>query len=199
MKDHIQKTLIILKPDAVQRTLMGEIIQRFEKVGLKFIAMKLIQADPSVVEKHYSSDPEWRRNTGERILETLARDGKDSGGKKSVELGQEVLDRLVQFMTAGPVLVMVLEGAYAIPLTRKLVGGTEPLSSDVGTIRGDFVLDSYAMADSSDRAVRNAIHASGNPEEAEKEIALWFDKNELLEYTTVHERIMYAKTFGKNE
>lgn len=199
MKEHIQRTLVILKPDAVQRTLMGDIIQRFERVGLKFIAMKFIQAPPETVAQHYSSDPEWKRKTGERVMENLKEKNQDAGDKTAEEFGAEVLDRLVAFMTAGPVLIMVLEGAYAISLTRKMVGGTEPLSSDVGTIRGDLVLDSYALADAEERAVRNAVHASGNLEEAEKEIALWFDPAELLSYRTVHEQILYGTSFGKHD
>ena len=94
-------------------------------------------------------------------------------------------------MTAGPVVVMVIEGAHAVPLVRKIVGSTEPLSSDVGTIRGDYVFDSYEMADTNNRAIRNLIHASSDIESAKKEINIWFDENELLNYSTAQERFIY--------
>ena len=190
MGEHIQKTLVIIKPDGVQRTLVGEIIQRFEKVGLKLIAMKMVRADTDTVERHYLSDPNWREVVGAKVKNNIEKDG-GMADKTPTELGEEVLSRLKNFMTAGPVIPFVLEGASAISLTRKLVGGTEPLSSDVGTIRGDFVLDSYEMADGANRAIRNIIHASSSVEDANAEIAVWFKPEEILEYTTVHERILY--------
>ena len=192
MQEHLQQTLVIIKPDAVQRTLIGEIIQRFERVGLKIVAMKMVRADADMVEKHYSMDPDWKEKAGEKILKNR---GEAADKEKAIVAGTLVLNKLKNFMTAGPVVVMTLEGAYAISLTRKLVGDTEPLSSDVGTIRGDFVLDSYALADGTERAIRNAVHASSSVEEAEKEVALWFQTEELLAYETAHERILYDVNF----
>lgn len=192
---HIEKTLVILKPDAVQRTLVGEIIQRFEKVGLKLTAMKMIVADFNSVEKHYLADPNWKNITGKRVKENMERSGVDVSDKTAGELGEEVLDRLKRYMSAGPIIVVVLEGAGAIKLTRKIVGSTEPLGSDVGTIRGDFVLDSYSMADESNRSVRNLIHASSSQEDAEVEIDVWFSKDEILNYSTVHEKVLYDVNF----
>ena len=194
MNTHTQKTLIIIKPDGVQRTLVGEIIQRFERVGLKIIGMKMVCAEGNTVERHYSVDPNWKKTIGEKMTENMRKKG-ESTDKTPEELGTRVLKKLKNFMTAGPVVAIVLEGAYAIPLTRKLVGTTEPLTSDVGTIRGDYVLDSYALSDGDDRAIRNVIHASGNTEEAEKEIPIWFSPKELLQYNTVHERILYDINF----
>ena len=195
MEEHIQQTLIIIKPDAVQRTLVGEIITRFERVGLKIVALKMLHADAETVEQHYSSDADWKRKVGEKIIANKEKCGEEVGEATPEELGGQVLKHLKNFMTAGPIVVAVLTGAYAVPLTRKMVGATEPLSSDVGTIRGDFVLDSYALADGTNRAIRNAIHASGSPEEAEKEIALWFEPQELLSYKTVHDHILYDVNF----
>lgn len=194
MQKHIQKTLVIIKPDAVQRTLVGEIIARFERVGLKLVAMKMVHADDGTVEKHYLADPNWRETVGEKVLLSIREKGGQTD-KTARELGEKVLRQLKKFMTAGPVVVVALEGAHAIPLTRKLVGGTEPLSSDVGTIRGDFVLDSYALADGTDRAIRNAVHASSSVADAEKEISVWFQPGDLLMYETVHERILYDVNF----
>ncbi len=195
MEKHIQKTLVIIKPDGVQRTLVGEIIGRFERVGLKLVAMKMMQADVATVQRHYQSDADWKRNVGEKLLKNRKERGEDVRDVSAEDLGEWVLGRLTNFMTAGPVVTLVLEGAHAIPLTRKLVGGTEPLSSDVGTIRGDFVLDSYQMADTASRAIRNVIHASSSEEDAGKEIALWFRPKELVSYETVHERILYDINF----
>lgn len=187
-----ERTLVILKPDAVQRTLVGEIITRFERVGLKLVGMKMVIADAEMVEKHYSADPHWRVQVGEKIL---ANKKGGAEGKTAEELGDRVLQQLKRFMTAGPIVLLVLEGSGAVPLVRKLVGGTEPLSSDVGTIRGDYVLDSYELADGSDRAIRNAVHASGTVEEADREIALWFAPGELLVYESVLEKIFYDVNF----
>ena len=190
-----QQTLVILKPDAIQRTLIGEIIGRFERVGLKMAALKMVVADADTVEQHYLADPQWREQVGKKILENK---GDDGGGKTAEELGDAVLQQLKRFMTAGPIVVLILEGAGAVPLVRKLVGGTEPLSSDVGTIRGDLVLDSYLLADGSGRAIRNAVHASGTPEEAEREIEIWFTPDEILSYETAHERILYDVNFDND-
>ncbi|MDE0243126.1 MAG: nucleoside-diphosphate kinase [Candidatus Kaiserbacteria bacterium] len=190
-----QRTLVILKPDSIQRALVGEIIRRFERVGLKLTALKMVVADADMVEQHYLAEPTWREQVGKKILENK---GGESDGKTAEELGDAVLQQLKRFMTAGPIIVMILEGAGAVPLVRKLVGSTEPLSSDVGTIRGDFVLDSYQLADGSGRAIRNAIHASGTPEEAEREIAIWFTSDEIVSYQTVYEHILYDVNFDND-
>jgi nucleoside-diphosphate kinase len=156
-----ERTFVAIKPDGVQRNLIGEIIGRFERVGLKLVGVKMLVVDVEHVEKHYE------------------------------KLDEKIKGHLKKYMTSGPVVAMVWEGANAVKLIRKLVGSTEPLSSDVGTIRGDFVLDSYAMADADERAVRNLIHASGNVEEAEFEILHWFKKEELVDYKLIQEAILY--------
>ncbi len=180
----------MLKPDAIQRTLVGDIIQRFEQVGLKIVALKMIQAETATIEKHYTIDPEWKRKVGEKAMESMEAQGKKAT-EKAEEMGERVLEGLKKYMTAGPVIIAVLEGAYAVPLVRKLVGGTEPFTSDVGTIRGDYVLDSYALADSTGRSIRNLVHASSSTGEAEKEIAIWFCDDDFVKYKTVHEHILY--------
>ena len=194
-REHFERTLVIIKPDAVQRVLVGEIIRRFERVGLKIVAMKMVRVDAVTVEKHYSLDPDWRRKAGEKKLRNEVGDVGVVSEGDAVAAGELILGHLKRFMTAGPVVPLVLEGAYAVSLTRKLVGGTEPFSSDVGTIRGDFVLDSYALANDANRSIRNAIHASSSVEEAEKEVALWFQPEEMLVYETAYERILYDVNF----
>lgn len=186
-----ERTLVIIKPDGVQRTLMGEIIKRFERMGLKLVALKMCIPTPENVEKHYTLDPEWRRITGEKRIKAAEAKGEKLWTNDPLEITQVVLDKLKKYMSSGPVVPMVWEGAHVVELIRKIVGVTEPRTSDVGTIRGDFVLDSYLMADDDGRAVRNLVHASGSVKEAEAEIKHWFSQDEILDYKLVQEQIIY--------
>jgi len=186
-----ERTLVLIKPDAVQRTLIGEIIQRFERVGLKLTAMKMIVASKSHIEKHYTLDPEWRRKVGEKTIKSYREKGQNPPSEDPIEISNSVLEGLVKFMSSGPLIAMVWEGAHAVKIVRKLVGGTEPLSSDVGTIRGDYVLDSYEMSDTDGRAIRNLVHASGSTEEAEMEINHWFSPEEIVSYRLIQDEILY--------
>jgi nucleoside-diphosphate kinase len=188
---HKERTLVIIKPDGVQRSLIGEIVRRFERVGLKLVAMKFTVAKPEMVEEHYTLDPEWKKKVGEKSIESYKKKGQTPPTEDPIEIGNAVVERLKGYMTSGPVLIMAWQGAHAVELVRKLVGGTEPRSSDVGTIRGDFVLDSYSMADTDDRAIRNLIHASGSVPEAQQELAHWFASHELVDYRLVQEGILY--------
>ncbi len=186
-----ERTFVIIKPDGVQRSLIGEIISRFEKVGLKLCAMKMLVPTAEMVEKHYTLDPNWFRTNGEKTIAGYLKKGIKPPSDDPIVLAKVTLGNLIKYMSSGPVVAMVLEGAHAVQLVRKLVGGTEPLTSDVGTIRGDYVLDSYQLADTDGRAVRNTIHASGSPEEAKNEIDFWFGTQNVLEYKLVQEAILY--------
>ena len=186
-----ERTLVIVKPDGVQRSLIGEIIKRYEQVGLKLVAMKMMVPSAEQVEQHYTLDPNWRRITGEKRIESARKKGEKPPSEDPLEITAVVLEKLKEYMTSGPVVAMVLEGAHAVAIVRKIVGGTEPLSTDVGTIRGDYVLDSYVMSDSDGRAVRNLVHASGTPAEAEMEIKHWFSEKEVVDYKLVQEQILY--------
>ena len=186
-----EKTLVLIKPDGVQRSLIGEVIRRHERVGLKLAGMKLILADEDKIEKHYTLDKNWKKSVGEKTIEAYKNKGVEPPSQDPVELGNVVLGNLKAFMTSGPIVAMVWQGAHAVEVVRKLVGATEPLSSSFGTIRGDFVADSYQMADQDGRSVRNIVHASGSQDEAEKEIAHWFSDDEILNYNLVHEKILY--------
>jgi nucleoside-diphosphate kinase len=186
-----EKTLVVVKPDGVQRSLIGEIIGRFEKVGLKLVAMKMCVPTEDFVEKHYTLDPEWRRITGEKTIASYAKKGEKCWTEDPLEVTKVLLEKLKKYITSGPVVAMVWQGAHAAELVRKIVGGTEPRSSDVGTIRGDYVLDSYIMSDTDGRAVRNLIHASGNAAEAENEVKHWFKDEEIINYKLVAEQILY--------
>lgn len=186
-----ERTLIIIKPDGVQRALVGEVIKRFEQVGLKLVAMKMMNATKDLIEKHYTLDPEWRRITGEKSIKGYLDKGLKPPSMDPLVLTEKILKNLIKYMTSGPIVAMVWEGAHAVSIVRKLVGKTEPLTSDVGTIRGDYVLDSYQMSDVDGRAVRNVVHASGSIKEADNEILHWFESNEIMKYSTVHEKILY--------
>lgn len=192
-KNHPKKerTLVIIKPDGIQRSLIGEIIGRYERVGLKLVAMKMGVPSPEMIEKHYTLDPEWRRITGEKRVKAAREKGEKLATEDPYEITAVILNHLKNYMTSGPVLMMVWEGAHAVSIVRKLTGGTEPLSTDVGTIRGDYVLDSYTMSDTDSRAIRNLVHASGSPAEADAEIKHWFNDNEILNYRLVQEQILY--------
>jgi nucleoside-diphosphate kinase len=186
-----ERTLVVIKPDGVQRSLVGEIIKRFEQVGLKLLAVKMLVPTEEHIDKHYTLDPEWRRVTGEKTIKGYQDKGLEPPSMDPIAITEIILNNLKRYMTSGPVVAMVWQGAHAVKIVRKLTGGTEPLTSDVGTIRGDYVLDSYQMGDTDKRAVRNLLHASGSPEEAEMEIKHWFSDQEITDYRLIQEGIIY--------
>ena len=191
--DHpkIEQTLIIIKPDGIQRTLIGEIMGRYERMGLKLVGIKMFVPTDEQVEKHYTLDPGWQRSVGEKAILAYKKKGEKPPSSDPIEVGNRVLVNLKNYMTSGPVVAMVWQGAHSVEVVRKITGGTEPRTSDVGTIRGDYVLDSYMMSDGDNRAVRNLVHASGSVGEAKNEINHWFTKDELLDYRLVQEQILY--------
>jgi nucleoside-diphosphate kinase len=191
MKYIEEKSLVIIKPDGVQRSLIGEVINRLERVGLKLIALKFQIPTPDQARSHYTIDSEWIEKVGKKSIAGLERSGHDISTLNPIEIGNKILSRLEKYLSSGPVVVMVWQGAHAVDVIRKLVGGTEPRTSDVGTIRGDFVHDSYEIADIENRSVRNVIHASSSIEEALKEIAVWFEQEELISYRLISEAILY--------
>lgn len=186
-----ERTLVLIKPDGVQRSLVGEIIKRYERTGLKLIAMKFFVPAAELVRRHYLADENWLEKVGQKTKDSYVKKGMKPPFENAKEGGEWVLKKLEKFLSSGPVVAMVWQGNEAVGVVRKITGGTEPLSSDVGTIRGDFTLDSYPIADADGRAIRNLVHASASPEEAEKEIVIWFDEKELIKYRLVQERILY--------
>ncbi len=186
-----ERTLVFIKPDGVQRSLVGEIIRRFERIGLKLVGVKMLVPTVKQVEDHYLLEPGWKETVGRKAIESYAKKGIEPPTKDALAAGEKVLEGLRKYLTSGPVVLMVWKGAHAVSIVRKIAGSTEPLTSDVGTIRGDFVLDSYQMSDKDNRSVRNLLHASGSVTEAEKEVALWFSNDELIKYRLVQEQILY--------
>jgi nucleoside-diphosphate kinase len=151
----LERTLVIIKPDGIQRGLIAEIIKRYEQIGLKLVAIKMMVPTAELIEKHYTLDPEWRVKTGLKTIKGYEDKGLTPPLTDPLKITEIILRNNVAYMTKGPIIVMIWQGAHAVQIVRKLTGGTEPLTSDVGTIRGDFVLDSYSMSDGDGRAVRN--------------------------------------------
>jgi nucleoside-diphosphate kinase len=151
----MERTLVLLKPDTVDRGLVGEIIHRFERVGLKIVGLKMVQAERAHAERHYTEDLAARR-------------------------GQHVRDMMIDMLISGPIIALCLEGVESVELVRKMVGSTEPKSALPGTIRGDDSHISFKHADEKKIGIYNLIHASGSAPEAESEIAVWFSAHELV-------------------
>ena len=196
-KSLIERSVVLIKPDAVKRGLAGEIIGRLEKSGLKIIAMKMVWADRGLVAKHYPDDrEELLRGIGEKTLSTYEKYGKDPkeelGTMDPLEIGRMVNQWNMEFLSSGPVVAIIFEGLHAIDNIRMAVGNTLPVFAQPGTIRGDFSLDSPAMANSRKRSVRNLVHASGNAEEAQYEAQLWFHEKEIHSYKRADEDVMFG-------
>ncbi|MDR0859888.1 MAG: nucleoside-diphosphate kinase [Candidatus Peribacteria bacterium] len=164
----IQRSLVLAKPDAISRGLVGEILTRFEKVGLKIVGLKMVWPTAELLFEHY---------------ETV--------GQMITRRGQDKFDMTVKFMQQSPVIAFCFEGVEAVKEIRKMVGTTEPLSANPGTIRGDYAHMSFAYGDAASTGIPNLVHASGDPEEAKKEIALWFKDEELFDYPVANQPYMY--------
>lgn len=164
-KDLVERSLVVLKPDTIQRGIVGEVISRFERVGLKIVGMKMVMPDEDHYRAHY-----------------------EAIGQMITRRGEQAFRYNLSYMMTGPVIAMVLEGVEAVPLVRKIVGPTEPKSAEMGTIRGDYSHMSFGYSDAKGMGVPNLVHASGNSEEAKKEIALWFKPEELYDYSDLNEK-----------
>ncbi|HOZ36817.1 MAG TPA: nucleoside-diphosphate kinase [bacterium] len=188
-----ERTLVVVKPDGIQRTLVGEIVKRYERTGLKLLAMKMVIPTEEMATRHYYEvgGDAWIEEVGRKASAAYEKKGMKSPYASFEENGQAILRSNAKYLSSGPVIAMIWQGNQAVALVRKITGGTEPASSDVGTIRGDFTLDSYAMADIDSRSIRNLIHASGTPDEAEKEIKIWFQEEEILKYNLAQDKILY--------
>ncbi len=187
----MDKTLILLKPDAVKRGLVGEILARFEKMGLKVTALKMVWPDKELVGRHYMDDPAYARSVGQKTLAGYAKHGADPrehyGTDDPEAIGQQVREQNVAYLTSGPVVAAILEGHQAVNQVRTTVGHTVPAVSAPGTIRGDYALESTLSAGQRRQSIMNLLHASGSPEEAETEIPLWFTPQERHDYKRVEE------------
>jgi len=194
-----ERTLFIVKHDGVARGLSGQIISRFERMGLKLVAMEFIQSSDDLGIKHYPESEKWFVTAGNRTLDDYKKNGIDPmpvfGSAKPKEIGKVIKKWLIEYLTAGPVLAMVWEGPMAVTQGRKLCGDTIPVKASLGTIRGDFGIDNIDLANSQHRPLYNLVHASGEIAEAESEIELWFDKSEIFEYKSYSNK--FTGTHGK--
>lgn len=179
----IEQTLVLIKPDGVSRGLIGKIITRFEDTGLKIAGIKMVWADEKLAKLHYPLDEQWAKNVFDKTKTTAEREGKPFTYKNHMEFGGLIQKWNMDFLREGPVVAMVIEGPHAIEIVRNMVGKTEPKQSPPGTIRGDYaMIESYQVANTKERVLRNLIHASDSPEAAQKEIALWFKNGEVHAY-----------------
>ncbi len=190
-----QRALLIVKPDGVQRGLLGKIVNRFEQVGLKIIGLKFEMADEKKVIVHYPETDVWFRKVGERTLTNYAKKRLDAkkvfNTNDAIQIGRTVKKWLITYFQESPVLIMALESYDCIEICRKLSGNTIPVLAAPGTIRGDFSHDTIDLANEQNRPLRNIIHASDTVEDGEKEIKVWFTKEELFFYESAGEKFMY--------
>lgn len=186
-----EKSLVVFKPDILQRQIVGEIISRFERKGFKIVAMKMLIPSKELVAKHYEDKKAYLVETGEKAKKGAIARGEDVSNWNSLEKGKWIRESNINYLTCGPVLAMVLQGFGVISGVRKMLGSTSPADGDVGTIRADFSLDCFALAEEQGRITRSMIHASDSAENAEREIGLWFNATEISEYETAAEKIFY--------
>ena len=181
-----EKTFVLIKPDGVQKGLIGEIIKRFEQRDLKIVALEMFLPTAEQIDKHYPKDKAWIKRLGEKSLDTYEKYGIDPkpllGTTDQLEIGEMVRSWVIDYMSSAPLVRIVVQGLHAVDMVRKIAGSTLPYQADMGTIRGDFSNDSPALANSEKRAVMNLIHASETPEEAKHEITQWFGDFKAHDY-----------------
>ncbi len=191
----LEKTLILVKPDGVQRGLVGAILSRFERAGLKIVALRIVHPSREHVEKHYPNTREWIEGMGQKTLQSYKENGVDPiaevGTDDPLKIGEMVKAWNIDYLSSGPVVACALEGYHAIQVVRKMCGHTLPLAAAPGTIRGDFSPASPIVANSLRHAIRNLIHASSTPDEAAHEIAHWFPEGNLVGYDRPDEGVMF--------
>lgn len=190
-----EKTVVLIKPDGVKRGLIGEVITRAEKRGLKIISLEMFQATKEQIDRHYPKDEKWIRRLGEKTLKNYEEYGLDAkkelGADDPLEIGKMVRNWLIDFMISGPMVKMVIGGIHAINMVRKIVGTSIPSQAEMGTIRGDFSVDDATAANRDKRAVHNIVHASETAEEAQHELDFWFAAEDIFDYKRAEEDIMF--------
>ena len=190
----MEQTVVLIKPDGIKRGLVGEVIGRFEKAGLKIVALKMVWIDKQLATKHYGYNDEWFENVGKKVKEFYREHGFDAGEEfnklSNRQIGKLVQKWNVDYLTEGPVIAMLIEAPGGVEIVRKIVGLTSPQSAPPGTIRGDYSFDSPSLSNVKKRSIRNLIHASGTPKEAKLERQLWFKEDEIYSYKRAGEEII---------
>jgi nucleoside-diphosphate kinase len=181
-----EKTFVLIKPDGVRKGLVGEIIKRFEQRDLKIVALEMFHSSRKEMDGHYPKDEKWLRRIGEKTMANYVKYGynvkDDFGTSDLIKIGKTVRGWLLDFMSSAPMVRMVVQGVHAVDMVRKIVGPTMPNMAEMGTVRGDYSVDSAVSANIERRAVFNLVHASETPAEAKHEIAHWFGKKDIFKY-----------------
>lgn len=194
-----ERSLLLIKPDVLQRQIVGEVVTRFERKGFKIVAMKMLNATKEQVGEHYFDDEEYLKGIGERAKASAKERGEEVPEKSSLEIGREIRQKNIQYLTCGPIVAMVLEGFGVVDGVRKILGKASPADSDVGTIREDYSLDTFVLANYISRSTRTMIHASDSVENAQREIKIWFNESELCDdYETAVEKIFYDEGWSNS-
>lgn len=191
-----ERTLVLIKPDGVARGLIGEVITRFERRGMKVVAIKMVRPTREHIELHYSGGDEWLSSLGQKTYDTFSQfnwDVKEKmGTADKLEIGRMVKEWLIEYLLEGPVVAIVIEGMHAVTTIRKMVGNTVPINAEPGTIRGDYSVDANSAANADKRSLKNLVHASGNIEEAQHEIEHWFSPEEIHDYSRADAAVMFG-------
>ncbi len=195
-----ERTLVLLKPDVLQRQLVGEILSRFERKGIKMTAIKMLNATKEQVGEHYINEEGYLIETGEKAKKGAIARGEDISNWNSLEQGKKIRQRNINYLTCGPIVAIVFEGFGVISQVRKILGSASPADGDIGTIRDDYSLDTYALADFLDRSTMTMLHASDSVENAERELKIWFKESEICnDYETGVEKIFYDAEWSKGK
>ncbi|MGI6484251.1 MAG: nucleoside-diphosphate kinase [Candidatus Dojkabacteria bacterium] len=195
-----ERTLVLIKPDVLQRQLVGEILSRFERKGIKMTAIKMLNATKEQVGEHYIDEESYLIETGEKAKKGAIARGEDITNWNSLEQGKKIRQRNINYLTCGPIVAMVFEGFGVISQVRKILGSASPAEGDIGTIRDDYSIDTYALADFLDRSTMTMLHASDSVENAERELKIWFKESEICNnYETGVEKIFYDAEWSKGK
>jgi len=186
----IERTVILVKHDGVQRGLVGEVIKRFEQKGLRIAAAKMVKPTKELAKKQYQMTPAWVEKLATNTRKAFAKQGRELK-ESDDEIAARVQGWLMDYLCEGPVVAMIFEGYHAIQIGRKIVGHAEARQAEIGTIRGDYSTESYDLADLKKRPLRNIVHASGNKDEADNEVKLWFTEKEIYDYDLHGWQIMH--------
>ena len=186
----IERTLVLVKPDGVYRALTGSIVAAIEAAGLKVVGLKMLKPDRSLIDKHYVADEEYLKSVGAKTIRSYKQRGVEIK-ETELEIGKRIRGFLFDYLVGKPVVAMVIEGNEAVANVKKISGATSPTDADPSTLRGKYCSDSYDLADSKKRAIKNILHVSGDKNDAAREVKLWFKEGEFVEYRRVDEALLY--------